>query len=56
MFLNIIIYRETQVLLAPQEKPALLVPKVNQENQEQKVSEDFQDQWSVKTDNTIFYD
>lgn len=50
------VYRETQVLLAPQEKLALWAPRVCQENLEQKVSEDSQDQWSVKTaviNNTI---
>lgn len=47
MLLVIIIYRETQVLSAPQEKPALWAPRVCQENPEQKVSEDSPDQWSV---------
>ncbi len=48
MILVIITYRVTQVLSDPQEKPALWAPRVCQENQEQKVSEDSQDQWSVE--------
>lgn len=47
MILVIIIYRETQVLSALQEKPAPWDLRVSQENQEQKVSEDSRDQWSV---------
>lgn len=44
----VIIHRETQVLSAHQEKLALWAPRVYQENQEQRVSEDSRDQWSVK--------
>lgn len=40
--------RETQVLLAPLERPAPSAPRVYQENQERKVSEDSQDQWESK--------
>lgn len=48
----VIIHRETQVLSAHQEKLALWAPRVYQENQEQRVSEDSRDQWSVKI---LFY-
>ncbi len=48
MILVVITYRVTQVLSVPQEKPALWAPRVCRENQEQKVSEDSQDQWSVE--------
>lgn len=44
----IIIYREILVQLAPQERPAPLAHRAQQENQERKVLEDSQDQWSVK--------
>lgn len=40
--------RETPVLLAQQEKPALWAPRGPQENQEQKVCEDSRDQWVNK--------
>lgn len=43
------IYRETQVLLAPQVKQALWVPRECQENLEQKALEGSQDQWFVNS-------
>lgn len=45
----IIFYREPQVLLAPQVKQALWVPRECQENLEQKVLEGSQDQWLVNS-------
>lgn len=54
MILTIIIYRETQVLSALQEKPAPWDLRVSRENQGQKVSEDSRDQWSVQILSHLF--
>lgn len=52
--LFIIIYRETQVLLAPQVKQALWVLRECQENLEQKVLGGSQDQWLVNSPPIFF--
>lgn len=48
-----VVYRETRVLLDPLERLDLSALRDSQENQEQKVSEDSRDQWSVSVLNLL---
>lgn len=50
---SVIIYRETQVLLAPRVKQALWVPRECQENLELKVLEGCQVQWLVNSPTSL---
>lgn len=47
-FFGVTFHREIQVQSVPQERRVLSALRVNQENQEPKVFEDSQDQWSVQ--------